>query len=632
MVNLLHTLKSLFVKPPVVINEPAKPAEPERKKVNLRSMSEVMAYLAGTDDTDNAAFVKYKLPDLPPGVRPARGASFELMAADGLPERDCMAYDDATGGQNAMFSFLNTTTLGAGLSFPGFPFLASLQQISEYRAPCEVLSSEMTREWIEVVTKGESATADGGQDKTDTDPDNTQDPDNANLDDDIGKPQKGKVPGEGEASPEDNEKDDKIRQITERMEELKLRERFQQAALYDLQFGGGHLYWEFKGAESDAGRQLPLVISEIKKGTLLRVTAIEPYWMTPFSYNADKPNLPDFYVPQSWMMLGKKTATSRLMIFIGRPVPDLLKPSYNFTGISLAQLMAPYIDRWLRTAKSVNDLINIFSIVNLATNMNAMLADGGDNGLTLAQRMKAFTAGRDNRGVMITNFDTEELKIVEASLASLDKLQAQSQEHMAAPCHIPLIKLFGITPSGLNATTEGEFQAFYDWLLSQCNHVFGDHLKRALEIVQMDLFGVVDDEITFKFKPLWTPTAKELAEIRKADAERDNTYVTMGAISPDEVRARLAGDPNSGYDGLQGDAPGPPIDPNTPVDPETGLPTEPSEPGSETPPDDPDADRQHASTEADKDRKHASSEADKDRAHALKLQKAKPKPKPAAKK
>lgn len=600
-----------------------------------------MSYLAGTDDTDNSAFVKFKLPDLPPGVRPARPVvgmatdanSWELMAADGMPERPCMAYDDGqVGGQQAMFGFLNSGTLGAGLSFPGFPFLASLQQISEYRAPCEVLSSEMTREWIEVVTKGDSATADGGQDKTDTDQDDTQDEGNPDLDDDIDKPQVGKVPGEGEASPEDNEKDDKIRKITERMEELKLRERFQQCALYDLQFGGGHLYWEFKGAEDDRGRQLPLVISEIKKGSLLRVTAIEPYWMTPFSYNADKPNLPDFYVPQSWMMLGKKTATSRLMIFIGRPVPDLIKPSYNFTGISLAQLMAPYIDRWLRTAKSVNDLINIFSIVNLATNMNAMLMDGGDNGLTLAQRMKAFTAGRDNRGVMITNYDTEELKIVEASLASLDKLQAQSQEHMAAPCHIPLIKLFGITPSGLNATSEGEFQAFYDWLLSQCMHVFGDHLKRALEIVQMDLFGVVDDEITFKFKPLWTPTAKELADIRKADAERDNTYVTMGAISPDEVRARLAGDPTSGYDGLQGDAPGPPIDPNQ-IDPETGLPIDPGAEGEgETPPDDPDADRAHTSAEADKDRKHESTENDKDRKHALALQKAKPKPKPPAKK
>lgn len=589
-----------------------------------------MSYLAGTSDTDNSAFVKYSRPQLPPGVVPDKPVGEVLMAADGIDERPCMAHDDSVGGQQAMFGFLNGSTLGGGLSFPGFPFLASLQQISEYRAPCEVLSTEMTREWVEIVSKGDSATTeDGGEDKGDTDPDDTQDPANANLDDDIDKPQAGKVPGEGEEpNPEDKEKEDKIRKITERMEELKLRERFQQAALYDLQFGGGHLYWEFKGADNDRTRQLPLVISEIKKGSLLRVTAIEPYWMTPFSYNANQPNLPDFYVPQSWYMLGKKTHTTRLMVFIGRAVPDLLKPSYNFTGISLAQLMAPYIDRWLRTAKSVNDLINIFSIVNLATNMNAMLADGGDNGLTLVQRMKAFTGGRDNRGVMITDYSTEELKMMEASLASLDKLQAQAQEHMAAPCHIPLIKLFGITPSGLNATTEGEFQAFYDWVLACCAHLFGDHLKRALEIVQMDLFGVVDDEITFKFKPLWTPTAKEMAEIRTADATRDDTYVTMGAISPDEVRARLASDPNSGYDGLQGDAPGPPIDPNM-IDPETG---EPRDPGEEPPPDTGDADKAHESGEADKDRKHESSENDKDRAHALKLQAAKPKPKAPAKK
>jgi uncharacterized protein len=556
---------SLFGKKPVTINAPE--AAKKKPRLSLASFERIMEQLAA----DQTKFVQYARPKLPDGVfptvLPTEATGLVLaMDANGINETArTLAYDD--GGQTApTFSFLNSSALGCGLTFPGFPYLAALQQISEYRAPCEVISTEMTREWIEIVSKGNTA----------------------------------------------EKKDEKIKEITERMDELKLRERFQTVLLYDGQFGGGHLYWEFEGSDNDRVRQLPLVIKEIKKGSLKRVTAIEPYWMTPYNYNANRPELPDFYVPQSWFMLGKKTHTSRLMVVISRPLPDLLKPSYNFTGISLAQLMAPYIDRWLRTAKSVNDLISIFSIVNLSTNMQSTVEEGGDNGPTLLQRLKMFTASRDNKGVMLTDKDSEELKVMEATLSGLSDLQAQAQEHMAAPSHIPLIKLFGITPVGLNTTSEGEFQSFYDWISAQQQHTCGDHVKRALEIVQMDLYGQVDDDITFKFKTLFKPTAKEQAEQKKADADRDDKYVAMGAISADEVRARLAGDPNSGYDGLTGDAPGPPIDPNSGIDPETGEPM--------APPLDPNkqADREHASAEADKNRKHGAQQSDADRKAAAK--------------
>jgi hypothetical protein len=44
--------------------------------------------------------------------------------------------------------------------------------------------------------------------------------------------------------------------------------------------------------------------------------------------------------------------------------------------------------------------------------------------------------------------DTEDFANVEKSLAGLDKLQAQAQEHMAAVCGIPLVILLGVTPTG----------------------------------------------------------------------------------------------------------------------------------------------------------------------------------------
>ncbi len=550
----------------------AAPAPKPRRKLSLAAFENVMQQMGSLDKS--TAFlldlpkVKFDVPKLPNGVVPAGAAKGKYsltFAMDGTSrECDFMALDDApAGGSN--FGFMNTSPFfgEVSLTFPGFAFLAQLQQISEYRAPCEVTSTEMTREWIKITSKG------GGDDKT-----------------------------------------DKIKQITERIEELKLKEKFQTAMLYDGQFGGGFLYWQFRGEDGDEARQLPKMVDQIEKDSIVAVTAIEPYWCTPFSYNADRPERGDFYVPQSWFIMGRKTHLSRLMVIVARPVPDLVKPSYNFVGISLAQLMFPYIQRWLRTAKSVNDLINIFSIVNLKTNMESTLSDAGDNGLTLVQRLKLFTASRDNKGVFATDKEAEELEILNVTLAGLHELQAQAQEHMAAPSHIPLIKLFGVTPTGLGATGEGEIQVWYDWVAAQQSHALGDHVNRMLEIVQMDLFGSIDDDITYEWVPLFQPTPKEQSELNKTEADRDAAYVAMGAISPDEVRKKISTDPNSGYDGLTGDAPE--------QEQDNGL----DEDGNPLPvAGDPDTDKnlEHASSEADKDRKHEADQNDKDRANALKL-------------
>lgn len=563
-------LKSLFRKP--VQAAPVK-AAPRKRALSLKDFERVMQAIGPKP----AEFRKFAHPGLPPGVRPARtDIKYHITLAQdaaGNEEHDYMALDDAPGGsQVPIYQFLNSSPLNGtvGLTFPGFAFLSSLQQISEFRAPCEVTSTEMTREWLKVRSKS-------GGDKT-----------------------------------------DKIKQITERMEELKLQEKMQTVCLYDCQFGGGFLFWEYKGQESDEARQLPVLVKNIKKGSLKNVTPVEPYWCTPWSYNADRPERFDFYVPQSWFLMGRKTHVSRLSIVITRPLPDLLKPSYNFMGIALAQLMFPYVERWLRTVKSVNDLISIFSILNLNTTLGSTLEEDGENGPSLEQRMKLFTVTRDNRGVLMTDKDTEELKLLAVPLSGLDKLQAQAQEHMAAPSHIPLIKLFGLTPAGLGATGEGEIQVWYDWIAAQQQHALNDHVNRALEIIQMDLFGAVDDDITFEWVTLAQPTPKEESELRKADAERDDKYVAMGAIDPNEVRAKLQSDPNSGYDNLVGDAPGPPEMQMAEMAAEG---EDPHAAGAE---------HQHAAGEADKDREHEANENDKDRKHDMAMLKAAPKPKVAA--
>ena len=251
--------------------------------------------------------------------------------------------------------------------------------------------------------------------------------------------------------------------------------------------------------------------------------------------------------------MGKQVHESRLLIIRSREVPDILKAAYNFGGLSLSQMVKPYVDNFLRTRQSVSDITHAFTVFVLKTNLTSLL----QNAQSMLARISAFILGRDNKGLMLIDKDSEEFKNISAPLSGLDKLQAQSQEQMASASRTALIKLLAITPSGLNTTTDGEIRVFYDLIRAQQEKALGNLITRALHIIQLSEFGSIDEEITFEFVPLWELDAAGKAAVEKTKADTDAVYMAGAVISNEEVRTRLAADPESPYHGLEGPAPEP---------------------------------------------------------------------------
>ena len=429
-----------------------------------------------------------KAPVLMPGVVPESAkADPAYMALDSLSVA-------------ATYAYANECYFGAG--FPGYPYLADLTQRSEYRSPTETTATEMTRKWIKIVSQG------------------------------------------------DGDNSEKVEQLDAWFKKHNIRDLFRVAAEQDGFFGRAQIFIDIDGT-SDEAKKLPLVIDKatIKKGSVNGFKNIEALWTTPYAYNSTDPMAKDFYKPKSWFVLGKQIHASRLITMIAREVPDLLKPAYNFGGMSMSQLMQPYVNAWLRTRDSVSDLLHSFSISGLSTDMSSTLQGG--NGDDLFKRAKLFNQIRDNRGLMLTDKETEEFFQFNTPLSGLSDLQAQSQEHMAAPSHTPLVKLLGITPTGLNASTDGEIKVYYDYITAQKENIFTQPLHKILKIAQLDVFGDIDDAISFEYEPMEEMDGTELSTIRKSDADAGVAYIAAGVISPEEERLRLASDPHSGYNSIE---------------------------------------------------------------------------------
>lgn len=394
--------------------------------------------------------------------------------------------------------------------FPGYPFLALLTQLPEYRKMSETIAEEMTRKWITFHAVG------------------------------------------------DDDKSEKIKVIEAALVKYKVRDLFRRAMELDGFYGRGQIYIDVNLPDSkvparDDPNELNAVLlrdkAKITKGCLNGFKLVEPVWTYPVAYNANDPLRPDYYKPTSWFVMGKRVHSSRLLLFISREVPDLLKASYNFGGLSLSQLAKTYVDNWIRTRDSVSEIVHSFSTSGIKTNMGDVLS--GDGATEMNKRAELYNNTRDNRGVLMMDKDSEEFFQFNVPLTGLSDLQAQAQEQMSSVNSIPLVKFLGISPAGLNATSEGEIEVFDDHIMARKRNVMSDPLTDVINIIQLNEFGEIDPDIIHEFDPMAETTEIEQANIRKVNADTDAVLVGAAIIAPDDARERLINDPDSGYTSLE---------------------------------------------------------------------------------
>jgi|GEM_PF-311641 len=475
----------------------------------------------------------FRLPDFPKSaIPPGKHGRMALDSAITQFSSDAWLSDAILGSVSA-----------EGLAFPGYAYLSQLAQRAEYRIISETIADDATRKWIKFEVTGTEEEVEERQAEDAADPDGAEE--------------------RAEQRLEDAGKTDKVKELKDEMERLELRDHFYTLSRDDGFFGRDHLFLDFgTGLDAVAGGRDELKtpigngrdalsLGKIEKGSLKSIKTIEPVWTYPQTYNATNPLDRDWYNPQQWYVMGQEIHASRLLRFVSKPVPDMLKPAYAFGGLSNSQIAQPYVDIWLRTRDSVAELIHSFSVMVLMTDMQTLMQP--QNAGALLMRAALFNALRDNQGLMLVNKEKEDFKNVQATLSGLDHLQAQAQEHVASIVRIPLVKFTGLQPTGLNASSDGEIRVYYDTIAGYQNRFFRPGLTRVLNFMQLSLWGEIDPEITFNFESLYEMSEKEKGEKQKADAERHEKYVNMGSFDPGEIRKIAIDDPELPYTGLDPD-------------------------------------------------------------------------------
>jgi hypothetical protein len=110
---------------------------------------------------------------------------------------------------------------------------------------------------------------------------------------------------------------------------------------------------------------------------------------------------------------------------------------------------------------------------------------------------------------------------------------------LSGASRIPMTKLFGRSPAGMNATGESDLQNYYDYVDTLRENVLAPVLRRLLPVLAMSAWGDAPDDLDITFPPLWTPTAKEVAEIARNKQEAIVGAFQAGLLHADTAQKEL---------------------------------------------------------------------------------------------
>lgn len=295
----------------------------------------------------------------------------------------------------------------------------------------------------------------------------------------------------------------------------------------------------------------PFNIDGVEPGSYQGISQIDPYWVTPqlSSESAGDPSAIDFYEPTWWTIAGKLVHKSHLVIYITEEVPDILKPSYIYGGISIPQKI---VERVYAAERLANEA-PLLALTKRTDVINLDLMQATAQQPNFAARIAQWVYNRDNYGVKVLGLD-EKMQQFDTSLSELDAVIMTQFQLVSAAAGIPAAKLLGTPPKGFNSTGEFDEAIYHEMLRSLQEKALTPLLDRHHQLVIRSLimpkFNVESFDVSIVWKPLDEMTGKEKAELIKTKAEAGAVLIMNGVIDPSEERKRIINDPESGYSGL----------------------------------------------------------------------------------
>jgi phage-related protein (TIGR01555 family) len=287
----------------------------------------------------------------------------------------------------------------------------------------------------------------------------------------------------------------------------------------------------------------PLLPETIKAGGLKYVTLLHKRQLS--AVDLDRNPASDYFgAPAMWSLsTGAASAPrvhpSRLVIFIGAQSPD---PEMSSTeigwGDSVLQAIMDAVMNVDATAANIASLV--FEAKVDTVGIPELMQKLGDSGYeeTLLKRWRLAMTGKGINGALM--HDAEEIIGQKtASFSGLPEVLDRFMMIAAGAADIPMTRLMGQAPGGMNATGESDTRNYYDRVSAAQELEMGPAMSVLDECLIRSALGARPEEVHYRWASLWQVSDTERATIGKTHADMIKVLRDTQLI-PDQPLAEAA--------------------------------------------------------------------------------------------
>lgn len=330
----------------------------------------------------------------------------------------------------------------------------------------------------------------------------------------------------------------------------RLREKLTDALRVARLTGGAALYISVRGQKPEE----PLDLNRVRKGDLLNLALLNRYQLSCTQIEASLEN-PRFGLPAMFQFSGVGTGSmvnihpTRLAIFEGPKVPDAALNSWAWGDPMLQSVMDTVKQAEAFPANVVSLLyeanVDILTIPDL---MSMLAEEGGD--LKVTTYLQTVARIKGNNGMLIldggdsmdagtsgntgTKFDRKAI-----SFSGVAELWDRIMQVSAGAADIPMTRLWGRSPAGMNATGESDLINYYQNVNTRQTNEIEPACTLLDQVIIRSALGQPAGEIYYDWRPIYEESSESRVNRGKTTVEIIKALAETG-LFPDEVLQAVA--------------------------------------------------------------------------------------------
>jgi len=285
----------------------------------------------------------------------------------------------------------------------------------------------------------------------------------------------------------------------------------------------------------------PLDISKVGKNQFKGLMVLDRWQCTP-TLNQDGlieefgPELgkPKFYIVnnESPALRGKKIHYTRVIRFIGVELPHYQAILEQLWGLSVLERL---YDRLIAFDSATSGIAQYIHRMHLRVfkidGYRQIMAAGGKLLLGFQKFAEAMRRNQSNEGV--TFIDSKDEFIAHNSNISggISEALLQLGQQLAGALQMPLVRLFGQSPAGLNATGESDLRTYYESILQKQEQSLRIPITKLCHLIGQSIGVKIPEEFGFNFRSLWALTDEQKSGVFDRDTRAIVEAFETGIIS-----------------------------------------------------------------------------------------------------